>query len=115
MWIDLLKFYTTSYGTDFFTSDPLYFWMTFGGFGSSSNPGQGFSGQYVFYCRACVSKTRVSGVPGTRGFFRPYCLAPADFARSGNPMQTRGSDHITTWHPLLQNPNTSIVPYKVGY
>ena len=55
VWIDLLKFYTTSYGTDFFTSEPLYFWMTFGGFGSSSNPGQGFSGQYVFYCWACVS------------------------------------------------------------
>ena len=38
------------------------------------------------------------------------CLAPADFGRSVNPIQTRGADYahyITTWHPRLQNLNTS--------
>ena len=43
-------------------------------------------------------------------FFRPYCLAPADFHRSVNPTQTRVVDyahHITTWHPGVQNHNTS--------
>ena len=36
---------------------------------------------------------RVPGVPGTRIFFWPYCLAPADFGRSVNPIQTMGADY----------------------
>ena len=53
---------------------------------------------------------RVLGVPGNQRFFRPYCLAPADFGRSDNPIPTREADyahHITTWLPRLQTFNTS--------
>ena len=38
------------------------------------------------------------------------CLAPADFGRSVNPIQTRGADyvhHITILQPRVQNPNTN--------
>ena len=55
-----------------------------------------------FYVDSGHVLARVPGVPGTCSFFRPYCLAPADFGRSVNPIQTRGADyahHITTWHP----------------
>ena len=66
----------------------------------------------IFVYQSRLVLAWVPGVSGTRGFFRPYCLAPADFGRSVNPIQTRYlqwayyAHHITTWHPWLHNPNT---------
>ena len=47
-YIDLLKLIDKSYGSATLglqTPKPLNFWMRFGGFGSSSNPGNGWSGE----------------------------------------------------------------------
>ena len=46
--IDLLKLLNKPYGSATLglqTPKPLNFWMRFGGFGSSSNPGNGWSGE----------------------------------------------------------------------
>ena len=42
---------------------------------------------------------RMPRVPGNRGFLRSYCLVPADYGRSVNPIPTRGQIIPTT---LLQ-------------
>ena len=48
VWIDLHKLYNIPYGTTTWpTNKSLKFWTKFGGFGSSTSPGQGFSGEYI--------------------------------------------------------------------
>ena len=52
-------------------------------------------------CRGCLAPAVFLGLTAWH---------PRSFGRSVNPIQTRGADyahHITTWHPRLQNLNTS--------
>ena len=46
VYVDLKKFYSTPYGqTTVPSTKDLYFWIRFGGFGSATGPGEGFSGR----------------------------------------------------------------------